>query len=144
MKTAFEKLVISKQLSQELTELGLHRAASLHWHDSSEDDLTLEPGQERWSLSNLMNPGENSLPAWTMEECRIMIGNQYLIPDLPEPRPRPIDGEEERFVLHTLEKGMQFGSGAEAAGTMLKMLLEDGSIKADDANRRYKSKFKPE
>lgn len=144
MKTAFEKLVISKQLSQELVALGLHRAASLHWYDSSEDDITLEDAEEKWSLGNLINPGEGALPAWTMEECRIMIGNIYTAPDLPEPRPKPNYGEDVTFYLYTVDKGYEFSSGAEAAGTMLKMLLEGGHITAEAANKRYLEKFKPE
>lgn len=144
MKTAFEKLVISKKLSQELVALGLHRAASLHWHDSSEDDITLEEGAEKWSLGNLINPGEGALPAWTMEECRIMIGNIYTAPDLPEPRPKPNWGEDVTFYLHTIDKMYDFSSGAEAAGTMLKMLLEAGLLKPEDVNKRYLEKFKPE
>lgn len=144
MKTSFEKLVISKKLSQELVALGLHRAASLHWHDSSEDDITLEEGEEKWSLGNLINPGDGALPAWTMEECRIMISNWFQAPDLPEPRPKANDGEDTTFFLHTLQKGYQFKSGAEAAGTMLKMLLEGNHITAESANKRYLEKFKPE
>lgn len=144
MKTGFERLVISHKLSQELVALGLHRAAALHWYDNAEDDITAEPGEEKWCCGNLMNPGEGSIPAWTMEECRIMIGNWHTAPDLPEPRPKPNDGEDTTFFLYTLQKGYQFKSGAEAAGTMLKMLLEAGMLKPEEVNKRYFSKFKPE
>lgn len=144
MKTGFERIVISQKLSQELVTLGLHRHAALHWYDSSEDDITLEEGEEKWSLGNLIYPGERALPAWTMEECRIMVGNCYNTPDLPEPRPKPNDEEDVTFLLYTIQKCYEFKSGAEAAGTMLKMLLEGGLLKPEDVNNRYLKKFKPE
>ncbi len=141
LKTEFKKLVVSQKLSQELVELGIHRHSALNWYDTSEDRISPDP---IWEVGNLTNPSENSWPAWTMEELRIMVGNKFISPDLPEPRPRPNDGEETTFFLYTAQKMYEFKSGAEATGTMLKMLLKHKYLTAEEANKRYIDKFKPE
>lgn len=129
MKTSLKKLVISQELSRELLELGLQNIAALYY--TEEGTITTDTEQA-------------SSPAWTMEELRIMIGNNYVAPDLPIPRPKPNDGEDITFFLHTIDRGYQFKSGAEASGTMLKMMLQERASKPEEVNERYNRKFKPE
>jgi|SRR5699024_7109125 len=118
-----KKLVIRRDISEKLTRLGIHRKAAFYWKGES---ITTE---------------ETMTPAWTMEELRIMIGNKFLCPDLPVPRPRPNDGEEITFYLYTAQRGYEFSKGSDAAGEMLRMLIEERSVKPEDANKRYVQKF---
>lgn len=135
LKTTFEKLVISFETSKRLVALGLHKAAVFHYETS--DLATPKLG--------LYNHHEGTmLPAWTYEELRIMIGNKHLGCDLPDPRPKPIDGEWETFVAYFPHKSSRHMSGAEGNAAILEWLISSGIETSAAVNQRYFNKYKPQ
>jgi hypothetical protein len=142
MKTDIEKLVITQPTAQKLVEAGLMPCAMFHWWDQTEDVITHVEGEPRiWRCGLLYNPGPDSLPAWTYEEIRILLGNFYPGADLPEPRPKPMKDEDVTFYVYYPDTCKNHKSGAEASAQWLLFLIEEGRIKPEDANERYWRKF---
>lgn len=138
MKTEIEKLVISQPLARKLVEAGLNNYAAFRWYKCNHDGKEISVIQQ-----NLPLVENQHLPAWTYEEIRIMIGNEHVAPDLREPRPNALKGEELTFCCYYLDRAENHKSGAEISGQFLLELIKTKKVKADDANRRYIKKFRP-
>lgn len=147
-KIKIKQLVISQPLAERLVALGLHRAAAFHWCNDIDFDIDTEKeAVKKWELGseNVEDyPEEDCLPAWTLEELRIMIGWHYNGSDLRDHRPEPMPREEFQFVNYYSTSMKSYESGAEANGEWLEYLINKGDLKVEEINQRYKEKFKPE
>lgn len=147
-KTKIEKLVISQPLAQRLVALGLHKSAVHHYFNDIDFDIEGKDEEvKKWRLAdeNIPDyPDEDFLPAWTTEELRIMIGWFNNGCDLREPRPKPMPREEIQFVNYFKSSMKNYESSAEGNGEWLEWLIQQGNIMVEDANERYKEKYKPE
>lgn len=146
-KIKMKTLVISQPLAQRLVALGLHRAAAFHWCNDIDFDADPDKMVKVWDISNedveAYEEGD-CLPAWTLEELRIMIGWHFNGSDLRDHRPKPMPREEFQFVNYYSTSMKSYENGAEANGEWLEYLINKGSLKVEEINERYKEKFKPE
>lgn len=137
-KVDYTKLTISKSMAEKLVFLGLENNAVFHHFTEETED-----GKAVDKVGRLSDPSEE-LPAWTFEEVRAMIGHFYVAPDLPEPKPRMIDGEQHKYCVNLPSSQFTYTSGAEACAKLLEYLLLEGLVTPEKAIERYNEVFKPE
>ena len=145
-KTKLKMLVVSQPLAERLVALGIKRLAAFHWFKDFdfEGDLETKEPKKVWQLGEVDDYVEGeTLPAWTMEELRIMIGWHFNGSDLRDHRPKPMPREEFQFVNYYSTSMKSYESGAEANGEWLEYLINKGSLKVEEINERYTEKFKP-
>lgn len=131
-----ERLVANKDICKKLVDLGIEKQAVFFWR--TDPDF----GKDYLLINTL--PNENDIPAWTYEEIRIMLGNHVNGADLPEPRPRAMEGEEITFYINFPDVQKSYKQGAQANAEILEFLLNKKQLKPEDANRRYRESFNPE
>lgn len=146
VNTDLKKIVCTRETAAKLVALGISQAAVFHWHDVYAQDIEFfESTEQMWEPGLVFGVEEQkALPAWTYEELRIMIGIHFPSADLPEPRPNPMPGEQQRFYNYFPGRATNHESGAEANAEYLLWLLENKFISPADVNHNYETKFKPQ
>lgn len=140
-RTEVQKLICSVEIAKKLVTAGIQPISAFHYADVTDYFTDGDEASPKYTLDMIDEPDEASVPAWTMEELRIMVGNKFLGGNLPEPRPKPMKGEETTFYVYYLETCKHYESGAEANADLLLYLLEKKLVTAEEVNKRYMTKF---
>lgn len=147
-----EQLVISQGLADRLVAFGISNVSAFHWIlDFDFSDLETENPIKKWQLHSEHKDFDlsdfeerDTLPAFTYEELRVLIGWEQNGIELREPRPKPMMKREEfEFLVAYPTNSRAYESGAEANGEWLAYLLQNKFVLPEEANERLRKRFNP-
>lgn len=126
LKTVVANVTVCK----ELADLGVVKAAALAWEPDG-------------VIVGSMDASEEAIPAYSLEELAIALGNLFPLPCLTPHRPKADPEEEITWNYYFPEVGRTFENGASAAAAALVYCIDKGLLTAEKANNRIERKFKP-
>lgn len=130
-----------------LIALGIEPVAGCFWFTP----ILTENDKQEWVIEYIEDGVYNEhacLPAWTKEELEVMIGGEYMKPDLQHwegmgqmEMIRYIHEEKvpDYFIYHLPSKLIKQQKGSNACAILLQFLLENKTINIADCNIRYKT-----
>lgn len=146
-----KQLVASRSQCEKLVAQGIS-PVSFFWH-VAEDDHT-QPNDDEGnpvlmhSVCMLLNPVYQAgiygtIPAWTKHELEVLMGSEYVKPDLYTANMVTKKTNPNSFPVYFPNKMQEFKNGAEASAEALIFLLQKKLVSVDGANARYAAIFNP-
>lgn len=123
-------VVANATVCRELLALGVINAAALAWEPDG-------------VIVGSMDASEEAIPAYSLDELAIALGNFFPLPCLTPHRPKAAPDEDITWNYYFPEVGKTFENGASAAAAALVYCIEKGLLTAEKANNRIERKFKP-
>lgn len=141
-----EQVTNIRDYSTKLIELGITPVA-FFWHLREHDEVK----GESWDCCLLNSPEYVpgvKIPAWTKGELDVMIGSEFMKPDLYSDEEvkelsRAKEFDRDKFPVFMPDVLYETTNGASASARMLIFLLEKNHIDKNKCNERYKKFFKP-
>lgn len=125
-------IVCTPEQAQQIISLGIV-PASVFCYEWLVGDL---PEEARWEFSGEYMGQPGCIPAWSLEELFVLIGPEFIKPDLMGPNEWTPTKNMMQWPMFTPKKRKDFPSGAQAAAEFLEYLLSSKIVTADECNAR--------
>ncbi len=132
-------IVCTAEQSQALIGLGILPASVFCYEWILDEEVKPPPHllAHHWSFAGEYMGQDNVLPAWCMEELHVLIGGDFVKPDLFAKREWTSPAiNMMQWAMFLPKKRKNFFSGAEASAAFLEFLLRSKEITAAEANAR--------
>lgn len=141
-----EQLTANREFAKKLIELGITPKA-FFWHLREYD----EAKGESWDCCILNSPeyvAGVKIPAWTKAEIDVMLGPDFLKPDLyDDDEVKAVSGarpfDRDKYPVFMPTNLYETKNGADASAKALIFFIENGNVDPNKCNERYKKLFNP-
>ena len=125
-------LVCTADQTQKLVALGILPASTFcyQWVAGDEDE------KAHFEFAGEYMGEEDCIPAFTMGELHILIGGNYMKPDIHSDADWTQSANMLEYIMYLPKSRRNFPQGAQAAAAFLEHLLADELVKAEECNAR--------
>lgn len=136
MQNKVNNIVASYEMCKKLHDLGITNQTVFHY---------LKNG-DNFEADQLEGVDEKTIPAYTFEELVILIGHRFAIATLPQPKheqqEKHFPPALQRFDVYFPDSLKNYDKGADGNADILLYLIEKKQITVQDANQRFKTKYR--
>lgn len=136
MQNKVNNIVASYEVCKQLHDLGVTNDTVFHYFKNGDN----------YEADQLEEYKENTVPAYTFEELTILIGHKYSTANLPVPKHEKVEREYppalQIFEVYFSDALKTYNKGADGNADILKYLIENKLVTAEQANERFKTKYR--
>lgn len=145
-----EQLTATAEQCRRLIDAGITAPSAVFWHCLEEDtiqpnDTTGEP-VKRWTTAMYLKPkiSDTMVPAWTKEELDLMIGPDWLKPDIWDTKDVTGATDPLTYPIAYPDRMVVFKTGSQASADVLLTLIAKDKVNPKEASDRLLFRLFPE